>query len=198
VTAVLSALTGATVALFAVSWTRLVARELGLTAGLDALTSAAIVGGLSVGVLVGRALTRAAVSPPMRAFALLQGGAALWGIALATLFPRTLPAAVEASPALLVLVVAGATALPMFLSGMALAQLSAGPPSATDDGSSVIAVGGASLLGAAVTGVLVVDVAFAFTGVRGIAWTAVAVQLVVAGVAAVRARRRTTDVAERA
>jgi hypothetical protein len=131
-------------------------------------------------------------------FIVLQLGAVLWGVASVTLIPLLGAAVAGAATSATTAAVVTVSAVPMMLMGAALMTLVASlpwPARALDRADGWF--WGAATSGAAVAGVLAVDVLFAFTGIRGTVFGAAALCLASAlGAAILFARRRPNDVAE--
>lgn len=131
-------------------------------------------------------------------FVVLQLGAALWGVASVTLIPMVGAALAGAAATATTAAVMAVSTGPMLLMGAALMGLVASlpwPARALDRAEGWF--WSAAISGAAVAGVLTVDVLFAFTGIRATVFGAAALGLASAlGAAILFARRRPADVSE--
>lgn len=195
---VLLCVAGVSVMLYAMTWRRLLERQFGASVDLSTLCTAALLAGLGLGVLVGARIVRWRPGRVGIVFVVLQLGAALWGVASLALIPMVGVAVAGAALGVTVAAVVAVTTLPMLLMGAALMALVAAlpwPARALDRSAGVL--GGAALLGAAMAGILAVDVLFAFTGVRGTVLGSAALCLTSALAAAILfARGRLADLPE--
>lgn len=189
---------GVATMLYAITWRRLLERQFGASADLSTLITAAMLAGLGLGVLAGARVARRWPARLGFVFVVLQAAAALWGAASIALIPLVGTAVAGAALATTTACVVAVLAVPMMLMGAAHMALVASPPSplpARDRAAG--SRGGAALLGAAVAGVLAVDLLFAFTGIRGTVFGAAALCLTSALAAAILfARRRAAGVPE--
>lgn len=195
---VLLFLTGVAVMLYAITWRRLLERHFGASADLSTLLAAALLAGLGLGMMAAVRMTRWSPGRLGLVFVVLQLAAALWGAASIVLMPLVGTAVAGAALAATTIAVVAATAVPMMLMGIALMALVASPPwpsRALDRSAGVW--WGAAVSGAAVAGILAVDVLFAFTGLRATILGSAALCLASAfGAAIVFVRRRPADVRE--
>lgn len=189
---------GVAAMLYATAWRRLVERQFGASAELSTVVTAALLAGLGLGTL---AATRMARWRPGRlrvVFVVLQLGAALWGAASVAFMPLVGAAVAGAAMAVTAAAVGALSAAQTLVMGAALLALVASLPwSARVLHRTVGWCWSAVLSGAAVAGILAVDVLFAFTGVRGAIFVSAALWFASAlGAAILFARRRTADVPE--
>lgn len=177
--------------LFAITWRRLLERQFGASADLSTLITAAMLAGLGLGVLLGARMARWWPARLGVVFIVLQAAAALWGAASMTVISLVGTAVAGAAFTTTSIAVVSVLAVPMMLMGAAQMALVAPQPSSLPSRDRSAGSGwGAVLLGAAVAGVLAVDVLFAFTGIRGTVFGAAALCLASAlGAAALFARR---------
>ncbi|MBI5600062.1 MAG: hypothetical protein HY944_00700, partial [Gemmatimonadetes bacterium] len=182
--------TGAATMLFAITWRRLLERQFGASADLSTLITAALLAGLALGLLVGARMVRWWPARLARVFVVLQVAAALWGAASIAIISMVGAAVGGAALATTSAAAAGVLAVPMMLMGAAHMALVAALPRPPGRDRTVGAWWGAALLGAAVAGVLAVDVLFAFTGIRGTLLGAAALCLASALGAAILLARR--------
>ncbi|MHB0964396.1 MAG: hypothetical protein ACYC5V_14445, partial [Gemmatimonadaceae bacterium] len=189
---------GVAVMLYSITWQRLLARQFGASAEQSALFIAALLAGLGLGILAGARMVRWRPQRIGVAFVVLQLGAALWGVASVALIPILGAAVAGAATTATTAAVIAVSTVPMLLMGAALMALVASlpwPARALDRADGWF--WGAAISGAAVAGVLAVDVLFAFTGIRGTVFGAAALCLASAlGAAILFVRRRPADVAE--
>ncbi|MDP1892336.1 MAG: hypothetical protein Q8K55_15725 [Gemmatimonadaceae bacterium] len=189
---------GVAVMLYAITWRRLLARQFGASADMSTLITAAFVAGLGLGVLAGARMGRWRPARLGLVFVVLQLLAALWGAASVALIPLVGAAVAGAAMSVTTAAVIAVSGVPMMLMGTALVALveSLPWPARTLDRSAGV-LWGAALTGAAVAGILAVDVLFAFTGIRGTIFGAAALCLASAlGSAVLFARQRPVDVPE--
>ena len=194
---VLLFVSGVAVMLYSITWQRLLARQFGASADQSTLFIAALLAGLGLGMLAGARVARWRPGRVGVVFVVLQLGAALWGVASVALIPVLGAAVAGAATAATTAAVIAVTTVPMLLMGAALMALVAAlpRPARTLDRSDGW-FWGAAISGAAVAGVLTVDVLFAFSGIRGTVFGAAALCLVTAiGATILFARRRPADVA---
>ncbi len=189
---------GLAMMLYAITWQRLLARQFGASADQSTLFIAALLAGLGLGMLAGARMTRWRPGPLGFVFVVLHVVAALWGVASVALIPKLGAAVAGAATAATTAVMISAVTVPMLLMGAALMALVAAlpwPARALDRSDGWF--WGAALAGAAVAGVLMVDVLFAFTGIRATVFAAAALGLASALAAAILfTRRRPAGVAE--
>ena len=188
---------GVTLMLYALTWRRLLEREVGASADLATLITAAMLVGLGVGALSGARVARWWPARLAIVFVVLQTAAALWGAASIALIPRVGTAVAGAAPATMIAAVAAIVAVPMVLMGAAQTALMASqhdPLPARDRTAG--SWWGAALFGAAVAGVLAVDLLFAFTGIRGTILGSAALSLASALGAALVFTRRSAAAAQ--
>ena len=195
---VLLSVAGVAVMLYAITWRRLLERQFGASVDMSTLITAALLAGLGLGMLAGARMAHWRPARLGLVFVVLQLGAALWGAASIALIPLVGVAVAGASLAATTAAVIAVSTAPMMLMGAALMALVASlpwPARALDQ--TVGLLWGAALSGAAVAGILAVDVLFAFTGIRGTVFGASALCLATALGAAMRfARRRPADLTE--
>ncbi len=193
---VLLFMVGIAVMLYTITWQRLLARQFGASADLSTLFIAAVIAGLGLGLLAGARITRWRSRRLGISFVLLQLGAALWGVASIVVIPRVGAAVVGAPMAAASAAVIAISAAPMLLMGAAMMALVASlpwPARVLDRPAAWFC--GAAVSGAAVAGIMAVDLLFAFTGIRGTIFGAAALCLASAlGAAILFARRRPADV----
>lgn len=177
--------------LFAITWRRLLEREFGASADLSTLITSAILAGLGLGVLGGVRIARWWPARLRIVFIVLQTAAALWGAASMAAISMVGAAVAGAAFATTTFAVVAVLAAPMMLMGAAqMALVASHPASSPARDRSAGWWWGAVLLGAAAAGVMAVDLLFAFTGIRGTVFGAVALCFASAlGAAAVFARR---------
>lgn len=189
---------GVAVMLYSITWRRLLERQFGATPDFTTLLTAALLAALGLGLLAGGRLARWRPERLGAVFVGLQLGSALWGAASVALIPLVGAAVAGSEMAITTATVIAVSGLPMMLLGAALMVLVASLPwpSRELDRSAGL-LWGAVLSGAAVAGVLAVDMLFAFTGVRGTVFGAAVLCLASAlGAAILFARRRPADMPE--
>lgn len=190
--------TGVAAMLFAITWRRLLERHFGASADFSTLFTAALLAGLGLGMLAGTRMVRWRPGRLRIVFVVLQLGAALWGAASVALIPPVGVAVAGAATAATTAVIIAVSAAPMLIMGAALMALVASlpwPARALDRSAGLF--WGAAVSGAAVAGVLAVDVLFAFTGIRGTIFVSAVLCLGTALGAAIQfTHRRQADVPE--
>jgi hypothetical protein len=190
---------GVAVMLYAITWRRLLERQFGGSADVSTLITAALLAGLALGMLAAARMAHWRPAQFGLAFVVLQLGAALWGAASVALIPLVGVAVAGTAMAATTAAVLAVTTAPMTLMGAALLALVASlPRPARSLDRSAGLLWGAAMSGAAVAGILAVDVLFAFTGIRGTVFGTAALCLASAlGAAILFGHRPPADVPER-
>lgn len=174
----------------ALTWQRMLVRHLGITMQPVTLIVMAALLGVGVGALVGERLARAA-GRRLTTFALLEGALAVYALASAGAVDRAGAQVTGASFGVLVLGVLALVALPALLTGAAVPLLTAWVrPAPRETGRAAARLMCAAFLGAALAVFALVDVIFAFTGLRAATWIAAALHLTAALAALVLYLRR--------
>jgi len=160
---------GVATMLTATAWRRLLERQFGTSADLSTLITAALLAGLGLGVLAGARTARWRPDRLGALFVVLQLATALWNVASIALIPLVGGAVAGAALAVTVAAVVALIAVPMMLMGAAPMALLAALPWPSGARSRRAGASWALVLcGAALAGILAVDVLFAFTGIRGV------------------------------
>lgn len=176
----LCAVSGCAALMYQGIWQRALARYVGVEQGPATAFALILLVAVSVGVVAGGRLARAASSRLPMVLAVLEGGVAAFGACSLPLIGRV-GAAADGSLAVTVAVISAVLALPAFLMGATLPVLVQWlAPSERGTVRAVSRVFGASALGAAAACFVSVDLLFAFTGLRGATWVAVSANLAVA------------------
>ncbi|MBA4071559.1 MAG: hypothetical protein C0497_06950 [Gemmatimonas sp.] len=191
---------GIALMLYAITWRRLLERQLGASADLSTAITTGLLAGLGLGVLTGWRLARWQPGRLGVVFVALQLAAGLWGAASLALIPRVGVEVAGATMVASMAVVVAVTALPALVMGVALmALVDALPwPGRVLDRSAGW-LGAAVVSGAAIAAVVAVDLLFAFAGIRGSLVGSAALSVASAiGAAILFVRWPTADAVERA
>jgi spermidine synthase len=184
--------------LYEVTWQRALTRYVGVEPGPATVFALILLVAVSAGVAAGGRFTRVAPARLPVLLAVLEGGIAVCGIGSLPLIGRV-GAAADGSLAVTVVVTSAVLVVPAFLVGATIPVLVRWLALADRETVGAASrVYGASALGAAAACILSVDVLFAFTGLRGATWCAVAANVAVALVALWIGVRRASPEALRA